>query len=221
MTRPLLLDLFSCAGGAAMGYHRAGFDVVGVDVEPQPNYPFEFHQGDALELLPQLLVDRQFAAVHASPPCQDHSSLSSVAGLHGTGWLLEATLAQFDQLDVPWVVENVVGPSVTMNGWWFMLCGSMFGLRVRRHRRFGASFLVMPPPCDHKTQGTPLGIYGHGGPEEPGVRPSGHHRVAKAASRDWSELMGMPWASPVEVGQAIPPAYTEFIGVQLLTVCSQ
>lgn len=87
--RPRLLDLFCCQGGAARGYADAGFDVVGVDITPQPRYPFEFHQGDALEFLAE--HGAEFDAVHASPPCHDHGSLKSLSGLNGTGWLLAAT----------------------------------------------------------------------------------------------------------------------------------
>src|SRR5688572_23557876 len=89
--RPRLLDLYSGAGGAAMGYHQAGFDVVGVDVRPQPRYPFEFIQADALDVLADRSFIAGFQAVHASPPCHDHSSLATVAGQDGTGWLLPAT----------------------------------------------------------------------------------------------------------------------------------
>ena len=209
-SRPRLLDLFCGAGGAAMGYHRAGFDVVGVDLVPQPHYPFEFVQDDAMALLASPYSPLgDFDAVHASPPCQDHSALAARVGTHGTGWMLAAALELLRPLSVPWVVENVVGPTVTMGGWWFILCGSSFDLRVRRHRRFGSNTLMMPPPCRHADQGTPLGVYGHGGGGQ-------MTRGFKAETRDYAELMGMPWATSREVVQAIPPAYTEWIGAQLL-----
>ena len=102
-----------------------------------------------------------------------------------------------------------VGPTVTMDGWWFILCGSSFGLRVRRHRRFGSNLLMLSPPCRHQEQGTPLGVYGYGG----GGQVS---RGFKAKPTQFADLMGMPWAKPREIVQAIPPAYTEWIGDQLL-----
>src|SRR6516225_5115116 len=121
-TRPRLLDLFCGAGGAAMGYHRAGFDVTGVDITDQPRYPFEFIQADAMTFA----LDG-FDAIHASPPCQDHSALSAAAGKHGTGWMLPATLARLAQAGVPWIVENVAGAGDVMAGS-VVLCGTEFGL---------------------------------------------------------------------------------------------
>src|SRR5215475_9362589 len=121
---PRLLDLFCGAGGVAMGYHRAGFEVVGVDIKPQKHYPFEFHQGDAMTYP----LDG-FDVVHASPPCHDHSAASP--GPDGTGWMLAATVDRLAASGLPLIVENVVGPDVVMAGWWFTLCGSSFGLRVR------------------------------------------------------------------------------------------
>ena len=183
--RPRLLDLFCGAGGAAMGYHRAGFDVVGVDINPQPNYPFCFHQEDAFEYLDAYLGAVRYDAIHASPPCQDHSSISPTD--HGSGWMLDATIDRLRPLTVPWVVENVVGPTVRMDGWWFVLCGSSFGLRVRRHRRFGSNLLFLPPPCRHREQGTPLGVYGDGGAGK-STRPSGGGGT-KARRQDFDEFL--------------------------------
>jgi DNA (cytosine-5)-methyltransferase 1 len=204
--KPRLLDLFCGAGGAGMGYHRAGFEVVGVDLTDQPNYPFEFHQADAMTF-----DLGGFDAVHASPPCQDHSVLNR--GSHGTGWMLGATVERLSAAGVPWVVENVVGPKVTMGGYWFTLCGSSFGMRVRRHRRFGSSELVLSPPCRHAEQGRPFTIIGHGG-----GRLDSKHSM-KPNAKDFWRYMDMPWMEgkpPYGVAQAIPPAYTEFIGAQLL-----
>lgn len=207
MNKPRLLDLFSGAGGAAMGYHRAGFDVVGVDVNPQPNYPFEFHQADAMTFP----LDG-FDVVHASPPCHDHSTIS--ASDDGTGWMLDATIKRLVDSGKVWVCENVVGPDVRMAGWWFTLCGSMFDMKVRRHRRFGSSHLFMQPACRHKQQGRPYTITGHGGGCE------SKHSL-KPNARDFWRYMDMPWMEgkpPYGVAQAIPPAYTEYIGQQLLAV---
>jgi DNA (cytosine-5)-methyltransferase 1 len=116
-------------------------------------------------------------------------------------------------LGLPYVIENVQGAPMLTS---FVLCGSMFGLRVRRHRLFETSFLVMPPRCDHKGQGEPVGVYGMGGAFR--ERPSGGSRGNKAAPAQYAELMEMPWAEPSEIRLAVPPAYTEFIGRQLLEV---
>jgi len=207
--KPRLLDLFCGAGGAAMGYHRAGFDVVGVDICPQPRYPFEFDQGDALTWP----LDG-YDAIHASPPCQDHSAIGGRDGRHGTGWMLAATVQRVKAAGVPWIVENVVSPDVQMAGWWFTLCGSSFGLKVRRHRRFGSNVLMLAPGCRHDLQGTPLGVYGGGG-HGPSTRPAGGGGT-KARRQDYAEIMDMPWAKWPEIAQAIPPAYTAWIGAQLI-----
>lgn len=205
MSRPRLLDLFCGAGGAGMGYHRAGFDVVGVDINPQPHYPFEFHQADAMTFP----LDG-FDAIHASPPCHDHSSLGHAAD--GTGWMLDATLDRLASNDSPWICENVVGPDVKMAGWWFILCGSMFDMQVRRHRRFGSSHLMIPPACRHEEQGRPYTITGNGASKP-------HRHSLKPPSRHYWRYLDMPWMEGKPhygVAQAIPPAYTEWIGQQLM-----
>src|SRR5262252_358856 len=155
MTRPRLLDLFCGAGGAAMGYWRAGFDVTGVDVVPQPSYPFTFVQADALAYP----LDG-FDAVHASPPCQAYSVATGNARRGDHVDLYEPVRRRLEASGLPWVIENVIGAPYRQG---VVLCGSMFGLRVRRHRNFEASFLMLAPACDHATQGRPLGVYGAGG----------------------------------------------------------
>ena len=204
--RPRLLDLFCGAGGAAMGYHRAGFDVVGVDRQPQPRYPFEFHQADANEY-----PLAGFDAVHASPPCHDHSTLRAVTGLdHRTGWMLNHTVQRLLANRVPWVVENVEGARMPADTYSIVLCGSSFGLGVRRHRRFATNILLMALPCDHKRQGQALGVYGHsGGRDRPG-------RGRKATAAQARTAMGIDWMSAYELAQSIPPAYTEYLGRQLI-----
>lgn len=217
MSRPLLLDLFCCQGGAAMGYHRAGFDVVGVDMSPQPRYPFEFVQGDALEFLAR--EGRRFDAVHASPPCQDHSALSTRAGKHGTAELLPQTRAALLELGKPWVIENVEG--ALMAGA-LTLCGTEFGLSVvtrsgerrwlKRHRQFEASFALWGAggcSCGARL-GQIVGVYGTGGG---GHMPNGAY---KAYPEEAAAVMGVPWMDRYGQSQAIPPVYTEFIGEQLL-----
>ena len=208
--KPRLLDLFCGAGGAAAGYHRAGFTVVGVDIKPQPHYPFEFHQWDALavEIAPW---NFGFDAIHASPPCQAYSTITPDHSAHPD--LVGPTRELLQATGLPWVMENVMGaPLVPM----VTLCGSMFGLRVRRHRQFESNVLLLQPTCQHRQQGQVLGVYGDGGA---GYFPSPNRGGGiKAHQRDFATLMGMPWATPQEIVQAIPPAYTEYIGGQLLAL---
>lgn len=136
MTRPRLLDLFCGAGGCSVGYSRAGFDVVGVDIRPMPNYPFEFHQADAMTW-----PLKGFDAIHASPPCHDHSNVSGqnrkAAGPKGTGWMLDETIRRLLPLEIPWVVENVETAEMPGSVYRIKLCGSSFGLDVRRHWAIG------------------------------------------------------------------------------------
>ena len=207
-----LLDLYCCAGGASVGYHRAGFDVVGADIAPQPHYPFTFIQADALEYL--AAHGHEYDAIHASPPCQDHSTLRSRSGDHGTGWMLPAVLDLLPRVADVWVVENVASADMPTD---LVLCGSMFDLRVvcrdgtkrqlRRHRRFALSHPVPQPPCTH--DGQPIGVYGTGGG---GQMTRGY----KAHKNEALAVMGIDWMSRAEVSQAIPPAYTEYIGTQLI-----
>jgi len=208
-----------------MGYHRAGFEVVGVDINPQPNYPFEFHRLDAMTLAPQSShrcwhpgkrtnsADclGAFDVIHASPPCQHYSTATGKSRQHLYPDLVGRVRELLISAGVPYVIENVPGSPLSTT---FVLCGSMFGLRVRRHRLFESSFLVMPPRCAHKTQGEPVGVYGMGGAYR--ERASGGSRGNKAAPAQYAELMEMPWAEPSEIRLAIPPAYTEYIGTQLL-----
>jgi hypothetical protein len=226
MSRPLLLDLFCGAGGASVGYHRAGFDVIGVDISPQPRYPFDFHQGDALELLARL-VDcnppwsfRQgrplsdFAAIHASPPCQDHIR-GGLASDHGTGWMLGASRSLLERTGVPWVIENVPGAPMRPD---FVLCGSHFGLPVRRHRWFETSWnalSLMPFQCDHS--GAVVGVYGH-----PHGKRGAWPGMLAGTVENWQCGLGIDWTSdPEDLRQAIPPAYTEYIGDFLMGAAAE
>ena len=210
MTRhPRLLDAYSCQGGAGMGYHLAGFDVVGVDSKPQDRYPFEFHQGDALEFIAEHADD--FDAFHASPPCHDHSALRSRTGLdHGTGWLLDATRQLFESIGKPYVIENVPGAVMAPQ---VILCGSMFNLGaagrvLRRHRHFETSTYVLCPPdqCSGRRIG---GVYGTGGG---GQMTRGY----KFTPTEAAEAMGISWMDTYGRSQALPPAYCEFLGAALL-----
>jgi DNA (cytosine-5)-methyltransferase 1 len=207
--RPLLLDLFCGAGGCAVGYHRAGFDVVGVDLNPQPNYPFEFHRADAFEFL--AAHGWRFAAVHASPPCQGYSSVTRLRGSAGDhpdliGPLRQALAAS----GRPYVIENVPQSPLRDPT---TLCGSAFGLGVRRHRLFETPNRVPSPPCRHAEQGVPVGVYGH---PKGGESSSRRGRGRKPDEAAWGRAMGIDWMNWRELAQAIPPAYTEYVGRHLM-----
>jgi len=211
MTRRLL-DLFCGAGGAAMGYHRAGFDeVVGVDHVPQPDYPFEFVRADATTFP----LDG-FDAVHASPPCKRFTPLSAlrrpVRLFEPDDDLLTPTLARLRAHGGVWIVENVPGAPMPEDA--IRLCGSSFGLRVRRHRLFVASTPLYGKPCRHDEQGSPVGVYGEGGAWTAHGPFRGGTKVAGA---DAADALGVDWTTrQTALAQAIPPAYTEYLGRQLL-----
>jgi DNA (cytosine-5)-methyltransferase 1 len=214
MTRPRLLDLFCCAGGAGYGYHLAGFDVVGVDVDPQPNYPFEFHQADAMTFP----LDG-FDAIHASPPCQDHSTLifsrGGKAAEHGTGWMLDETVRRLRASGVPWVVENVPGADLPGAS---TLCGRSFGIaKLKRHRQFLTSFFMLVPPC-MCGKGPTIGVYGELSKNDRQVRHSNGNggTTMRAGVQTARDLLGCPWMDAKELSQAIPPVYTEYIGEQMI-----
>jgi len=223
MNRQRLLDLFCCQGGAGMGYHRAGFDVVGVDINPQPRYPFDFIQADALAYLSEHW--REFDAVHASPPCHDHSALQNATPKdYGTAWLLTATIDLLAKLGLPWVVENVPGQSArsAMPGA-LTLCGSEFGLgadchdgtwrQLRRHRLFlSNTFLIGAGGCAHRSRS--LGVYGEGSGAN---NVNGRRGAYQGTTAERVAAMQIDWMDRRGLAQAIPPAYTEFIGEQLMT----
>jgi DNA (cytosine-5)-methyltransferase 1 len=208
--KPLLLDLFCGAGGAAMGYHRAGFDVVGVDLTPQPRYPFRFIQEDALTVLANLDAFIPFAAIHASPPCQLYSMAAKSQRNAGKEYpdLLPPTRELLEQTGLPWVIENVPGAPMRAD---FKLCGCHFGLELRRERWFETSWRAyqLTPP-HHHPHPVPS-VVGHGTPswvrEQLGYNPT----IA-----DYRACMGIDWMNRDELSQAIPPAYTQYIGEQLL-----
>lgn len=229
MSRPLLLDLFCAEGGAAVGYHAAGFDIVGVDIEEQPLYPFPFRRADAIDVLRDLLLSdilgdpvviagnsytlSDFHAIHASPPCQAHSTITPDKSKHVD--LIPDVRELLNQCGVPYVIENVEGAKRALINP-MRLCGSAFGLKVRRHRYFESNVHLTSLPCQHATQGVPVGVYGDHADGHT-LRPNGKSRGVKAQTLDEARTaMGMPWASWHGCTQAIPPAYTEFIGRQLI-----
>jgi DNA (cytosine-5)-methyltransferase 1 len=227
MSRPRLLDLFCGAGGAAMGYHRAGFDVVGVDIKPQPRYPFTFAQMDAMEVLRELTeappnAYTVYDAIHASPPCQAFSVASKVHGRSHPD-LITPLRPLLQQTGLPWVIENVPGAPLEDP---VLLCGSMVGLDLQRHRLFECSFPVLVPSCHHGWQlprfppnrsgrrgrlARVISVVGHGGPRADAAEGGG-----KAKVEEWRRVMEIPWMTRNELAEAVPPAYTELIGHQLL-----
>lgn len=223
MSRPRLLDLFCGAGGAAMGYHRAGFEVVGVDVKAQPRFPFQFVRADALEYL--AAHGGEFDAVAASPPCFDWSTLAAMTGGDGSGWLLDATRTALDALGRPYVMENVPGAPMRYG---LRLCGSEFGLstidhdgervQLRRHRYFESNvFLMGAGGCQHDPTARVAGVYGgnNNGPKR--GRNCGYVPRIDVRRR----LMGIDWMIRREINLAIPPAYTEHLGHQLMAYISE
>jgi DNA (cytosine-5)-methyltransferase 1 len=214
MARPRLLDLFCGAGGAGMGYHRAGFDVVGVDIDPQPHYPFEFVQGDAAGDLTSYGW-WEFDVIHASPPCQAYSTMGNRARRPAPDWLT-STIRTLGQLGLPYVVENVAGAKRLMPNA-FVLAGGMFGLRVHRPRYFVSNVLVLVPAMTRP----PVHGYGVYGRDHDGrrlwsrKRNNGTYR-APSTLEEAQAAMGMDWADWHGTKEAVPPAYTEWIGTQLL-----
>ena len=210
--KPRLLDLFCGAGGAAMGYHRAGFEVIGVDIKPQPRYPFEFIQADALDYVWDRR--RRFDAIHASPPCQAYSSKTMDRKRHPD--LVAATRQALRGIGKPYVIENVHGAPLVLP---VRLCGSSFKLRVRRHRLFECSWFPVAPDCNHQWQDgdRPFRLYDHGKWFQSGIVHVFGTGGGKGKEH-WPEAMGIDWMTYSELTQAIPPAYTEFIGKQLIEV---
>jgi DNA (cytosine-5)-methyltransferase 1 len=199
-----------------MGYHRAGFEVVGVDIEPQPRYPFEFHQGDVFAYLLANgweVVTAEFDAIHASPPCQFGTAYKRRPDhVRPSENVIPQTRRLIAGLGIPYVIENnwtnrahLVEP--------VRLCGSSFGLDVQRHRAFESSVPMLPPPCDHGWQ-TPR--------FPPATNRTNLRRTVEVGAWRTAHLspaaMGIDWMTNDEISEAIPPAYTEWIGAQLLRV---
>jgi DNA (cytosine-5)-methyltransferase 1 len=213
MTRPRLLDLYCGAGGAGMGYHQAGFDVVGVDINPQPHYPFQFVEADCLTVENFAGID----AIHASPPCQAYTRKAANWGRERKHFvehpdLLGPTRDMLEATGLPYVIENVMGAPMRTD---LVLCGTMFGLRIIKHRQFEANWPIggLLPNCDHSDVYNPW---------------SGKGRSA----REHREAQGTPWIPQCggasrkagvtgDLNNAIPPAYTQFIGEQLIALLSR
>ncbi|MEV6259274.1 DNA methylase [Streptomyces sp. NPDC051784] len=216
--RPRLLDLFSCAGGAAMGYHRAGFEVTGVDIVDRPNYPFALHRADALEHLAALIASgdiERYTAVHASPPCQAGCALT-VGTNAARGWgrahvqLIPELRRLLDATNLPYVIEQPNGKAPVRRD--LSLCGEMFGLDVIRHRNFELSGWSVPRMPHRPHRGRVRG-WRHGqyfdGPYVAAYGAGG----GKATVPEMQQAMGITWTGVrEELTEAIPPAYTEHIG---------
>lgn len=240
-----VLDLFCGGGGASEGYRRAGFEVTGVDINPQPHYPFRFLQGDAMVMLDIMAIyggdiaGIWWDAIHASPPCQAYSVMSKCRPGLADEYpkLIEPVRERLEQIGLPYVIENVEGAPLESP---VKLCGTMFGLGarfndydyvLRRHRLFEASFPVEQPACEHNGRYA-LSVAGHG-------NPNNNDRFERKARRSMAvyghsapgnrpdlrgpgyaqatrEAMGIDWMNREELAESIPPAYTEHVGKALL-----
>lgn len=212
MNRPKMLDLFCGQGGAAVGYHRAGWDVFGVDLDPQSRYPFEFVQGDALTFLFQ--HGHEFDAIHASPPCQGYSTITPDQSKHER--LIEPTRELLADTGRPYVIENVAGARKHLIDP-IQLCGSTFDLSVRRHRLFESNIDLTSPGCRHAGREV-IGVYGDHPDSREFFRPDGTRRGRKATSDTQASeaLGGVEWMSWHGMTECVPPAFTQHIGAQLI-----
>lgn len=207
-----ILDLFCCAGGAGMGYHQAGFDVTGIDIDPQPDYPFPFHQADALEYVTE--HGHEYDAIHASPPCQGYTTMGNRNRLEWPKLItpLRAILETTGRL---WVIENVPGARADMRHP-ILLHGGIFGLGVDRPRLFETNAELLTLPMGPRVR-RPVGVYGKLDGRRLWTRNDGTELRAAADLKTAQEAMGIDWMDWDHLREAIPPAYTEWIGAQLAT----
>jgi hypothetical protein len=227
MTKPRLLDLFCGAGGATIGYQRAGFEVTGVDIRPQPGYPGTFVQADALDYLGDL-VPGSFDVIHASPPCQSYSSHVSSRSSQWAGTLGKdepamivpvRLLARYARPTIGWVIENVVGARDELRGP-ILLCGTMFDLPIPRHRLFEVHprMAAFDTPSHPACQGVAKRYALSRGWDPRDMTVTGKGRNAGTKDR-WMEVMDWPDVPVTQHGlrEALPPAYTAWIGASLLS----
>lgn len=212
MSKPKLLDLFCCAGGAAMGYHKAGFEVLGVDLNHQPHYPFPFIQSDFADLSDAFLAGFEF--IHASPPCQSFTAYRRKGFGVGDGYpdLINPVRERLQSTGSVYVIENVEGAPLFGA---VKLCGSMFGLDVRRHRYFESNVALLSPSCNHASQ--IRGRFPGATNRSPMSRATVEIGVWRIPLTLQKHAMGIDWeVSLEELSEAIPPAFTEFLGRQIL-----
>lgn len=203
-----LLDLYCCAGGASFGYEQAGLEVVGIDIDPQPKYRGQFIQSDAIEYLRANW--QNFDAIHASPPCQKYSKSSMQFRLAGKEYvdLIDPTRTELIKTGLPYVIENVPD-SPLINP--IVLCGAMFGLRTYRHRLFESNFKIIPP--EHPRHVNKNAKMGRRAKPEEFLQYMGHFSGVKTVQ----DMTGLTWLGQGELAQSIPPQYTKFIGLQLIS----
>lgn len=207
--RPRLLDLYCCQGGASAGYLAAGFDVVGVDINPQPRYPWRFHQTDALEYL--AAHGHQYDAIHASPPCQAYSACQRIRGREHPD-LIAATRNALQATARPWVIENVEDARPELQNP-VLLCGAMFpGLHTYRHRLFETSFpLEAPAHPDHGEPSVKMG--------RPLRDGDWYHAVGNFSNVPYVRAnLGVPWMNRDGIRECIPPVYAQHVGAALLRI---
>jgi DNA (cytosine-5)-methyltransferase 1 len=226
MSKPRLLDLFCGAGGAAMGYSRAGFEILGVDIKPQPNYPFRFVQIDAIGFLRGLWPEHDFVAVHASPPCQFYSQGTVAIDRSKYPVLVGPIREALIRSGLPYIIENVPRAPLLDP---MTICGAAMGLLatdddgqslvLKRHRLFETSFPLKVPDCDckwYRDHNVRVGgVYGGGRRDKDEAKFIRHGGYCPRFEVQ-QNLMGIDWMSQTEMNQAIPPAYTKFIGDQLM-----
>jgi len=207
-----LLDLYCGVGGASAGYAAAGFEVHGVDLKHGKRYPYTYLRADVLDVLRDDNFIQQFDVIHASPPCQTHSITQHLRNAQGKTTskvdLIPQTRAALIASGKPYIIENVPG-SPLINP--VQLCGSSFNLKVRRHRLFESNMPIKGTGCNHKAQGRPIGVYGSLNDQIPN---GGRTAVNITEAR---QAMGIDWAIWTELVEAIPPAYTDYLGAQVVS----
>ena len=205
-----LLDLYCGVGGASVGYARAGFEVIGIDLKHGKRYPYTYIRADVLEVIKDIDYLRQFDVIHASPPCQTHSITQHLRNAQGKSTskidLIPQTRQALIESGVNYIIENVPGSPLIDP---VQLCGSSFGLKVRRHRLFESNMPIKGSVCNHKLQGRPIGVYGSLNDEIP--------KGGKTATTidEARKAMDMDWAIWTELVEAIPPAFTQYLGEQI------